>query len=173
MVKDPNAGSLSPKIPNENDPEHVKALRLWLKWLKRAQVGIATQPKGKWDAAKVRELAEKVAETYTTDEIEVLWVRLRELSTGEMLRHALSIIVTGNTEAEATEEPMKVPESYGLTEEGLMLRAAERFGQNPAEWPKTLSPEERAKVLANEIVRRREESEKMDAIRSALGILGA
>jgi hypothetical protein len=54
-----------------------------------------------------------------------------------------------------------------------MMRAAERFGQDPQTWPKTLSPEMRAQTIAHELVRRREENEKMDAIRAALGVLGA
>jgi hypothetical protein len=161
-------------VADEADPTHQRELRKWLKWVKRAQVSVSMQATEEWTGDKVKALAERAAKSFTNDEIELLWVRLRELSTGEMIRNAMTIIISPSADGGESDkgDSVQVPEAYAITEDGLMMRAAERFGQNPATWPKTLSPEERALTLANELVRRKEENERMDAIRAALGMMG-
>lgn len=49
------------------------------------------------------------------------------------------------------------PETYSVTEVGLLMRAAERFGQDPARWIDGLSQGWRALVLAHELLREHEE----------------
>lgn len=177
MRKDPNRGSASDPVPDLKDPDHQEDLRRWVRDLARAQVFLSTaeKPDESLTTEGVRAGVRAVARLYTSDELDHLWLSLRKLSTLSLVKEAMRVVLVKRDESDApagTSESVMVPESYDLTEDAILYRAACRAGQDPFAWVRGLSPQQRATALAHEIVMRREEDARLAVLRSAVGILG-
>lgn len=178
LKKDPNRGSAADPIPDPKDPLHQEELRRWVRDLARAQVFLATaeKPDDSLTADGLRSGVKAVARIYTADELDHLWLSLRKLSTLALVKEALRVVIVKREDQDAPTIPggdaLTIPESYDLTEDAILYRAACRAGQDPFAWVHGLSPQQRATALAHEIVMRREEDAKLAVLRSAVGILG-
>lgn len=187
MKKDPTKGSDAPFIPDRADPGYDKQLRRHVKDQQRAHLAIAMDAPDKQGAtytkaepanraAWLKEAVDRLADEWLDDVLQMMFERMGELTTVQLVRRAMTIIVEAR-DPEAKDKadapkPLEVPENYATTEEGLMLRVCERFGTDPASWPVTLSAEQRATYLANELVRQREESHRDGLLAAALSVVG-
>lgn len=164
MMKNPNAGSESPPIPNEADPKHQAELRRWVKAVMRSRVAMSLEPNTDgWDEAKLKAMVGELITTYTEEHINVLSAAAAQFSAARMVSDALkALVIAREPKAGATSgvgvvdlneaDKIDIPDQYDDSQAMLDLRICERFGQAPG-WEKTLSPDDQAKARAYELVR--------------------
>lgn len=178
LIRDPTKGSLAAPIPDELNPAHQAALRVWLRETQLAEIYLALQeaPDKLVDGTRLKKAAEALAETYTADELGFVWLRTRDLQTRGLVADAMKMILVARDPATPpadSDEGVAIPEQFDLAERALMYRAACRAGQDPHAWPDRLTPEQRAETLANELVFIREEQERLGLLRAIASIAGA
>lgn len=179
LIRDPTKGSLAPPIPDELNPVHQAALRVWLREQQYAEIFLATQENADKavDGPRLKKAVEILSETYTADELGFIWLRSRDLQTRGLVADALKLILVERdpaTPAAADDDGgVALPEKFDLSERALMYRAACRAGRDPHAWPAELTPEQRAETLAHELVFIREEQQKLELLRAVASIAGA
>lgn len=68
----------------------------------------------------------------------------------------------------ADRTPFRLPERYACSRAYMLLRAAERYGQHPALFARSLSPAESAVIAGQEMVRQAEERRAHEEMLAAL-----
>lgn len=63
-----------------------------------------------------------------------------------------------------------MPDRFGVTWRFMLLRCAERFGQNPARFIESLDAGEEAEMIAYERVRQHQEAEELRAVIASGGV---
>lgn len=168
--KDPNKGSAAPEIEDVRDPAFRAAQDIVTRERTIAEAAGAInlevdtstgqgltldKDKGAW----VRPAIQKMLDEFTEAEIMALWETTMVLSGPEVIRQFIgTLVVEAPKESTAAAKvPREIPENYAYTLEALTLSVCERFGQDPATWPATLSAEQMAEYLAFERIRLHEE----------------
>lgn len=171
----PRRGSASEPEPDDLDPVYQGELRAWLRKIQRAELAMAidlsaaiaprpekTAKAAEW--AKWIELAGAyLAERFAAPELELLWRTSRELGIRPIVAGALAVFIqkaepkSDKAPLVAVKSDLSIPENYDVTEDGLLMRAAERFGRDPFTWIDSLNAEQRAAAIAHELIRRPEE----------------
>lgn len=177
-IRDPTKGSRADPIPDEQNPKHQAALRVWLRKTQLAEIHLAMQPEADrtTDGARLEAAVGQLAERYTADELGFVWVQSRQLQTRGLVADAMKYILVARDPATppAADDDggVSIPEQYDLGERALLYRAACRAGQNPHAWPDSLTPEQRAETIAHELVFIREEQERLGLLRAVASMAG-
>lgn len=186
LVKDPDKGSLAPKIPDESSPAHQRALRVWVRDVMRAQVFLSIEFKDKATISpeELRKGVEELPDRFREDEIQLFWGAMQELSPKNLIRQAVRVIVIAAEDLKRAEEAglagiagngddgVVLPEAFAVTNDTILYRAAQRSGQDPFVWPRTLSPEQAAIAVAQELIAQKQEDDRAAVLKAAVGMLG-
>jgi hypothetical protein len=182
---DPTKGSNAPPIQRPDDVIYNRALRRWYANVMLAEVAIgiglvledgrpfpasgdAVTDNG-WLVDATKQLRDKM----TDADVRLLHEAIDQLGTVAMVKEAIRVLVVERDGSADVAPEIRIPEDYDNTETGLLLSAAERFGVgDPIAWIDGLDAGKRAMMLANELVRRQEENEKMRIAAAAVGIAG-
>lgn len=179
-MKDPNAGSLAPKVPNLNDAGYIDARRTWDSFTSLLFVAVAlelTDDEGKaWDPAgsdeDVRQwcigIADGVSKAVPRQQISAAFNRLMDLMEGDeaALQRALIVELPEGTETSERAEELRLPERYGISDLSVFLRICERFGMDPFVALRHSSPPALWRILAtHDRVRHQEETALAAAMR--------
>lgn len=189
LGKNPLQGSDAPPIPRDDDANYQKRSRRWYSDLRTAEACVAidlecpladaaytflTTPDDKrdeWLRLAVRELRKVVPEP----EIRLILETMDSLSTRDMVRESIKVLfVERDGEPKLSENEIRLPEKYDLTESGILMAAAARFHVgDPFAWVDGLDPAKRAIIIATEIAKMRDESEMKHLLLAAVGIASA
>lgn len=182
---DPTKGSNAPPIQRPDDVVYNRALRRWYANVTLAEVAIAIglelDPLGPFpasgDMVKDNEwlvaAAKQLRDQMTDADVRLLHEAMDQLGTLAMVKEAVRVLVVERDGSADVAPEIRIPEDYDNTETGLLLSAAERFGVgDPIAWIDGLDAGKRAMMLANELVRRQEEAERMRIAAAAVGLAG-
>ena len=124
-------------------------------------------------AAWVRPAIKKMEAEFTEAEIMTIWNASMVLGGPEAVKRFIgTLVVEAPKESTAAAKvPREIPENYAYTLEALTLAVCERFGQDPATWPATLSAEQMAEYLAFERIRLHEEKVRDEILAGLLKMM--
>ena len=176
MGQNPLAGSDAPPIAREDDLGHQRRLRQWFSDLTTAECAVAIDLGVSIDGAEpvvfdaceptkrgvwIRAAIEKMREL-TEPQIRLVRDTLHDLGTRQLVREALRVFVVQAGEQRGAGEEIEIPASYDTTEPGLLMAAAARFRVgDPFAWIDGLEPGKRAAILADELIHRRREEDRL------------
>lgn len=189
--KDPNAGSLS-TIPDTEDPNYQREVFWYHAMIRAAEVAVATDltlkdgrsfpQEGSIEDIKkwIEDAAGAVGAAFSAAEIDIMAAAMMAVSGFETLKAMAQLLVVElpkTTDVDSIEiapkDPLELPENWSRTDEGLMMRAAKEYGQDPFTWPLTLTSDQRNKVLAEQLIADREQAEMRTQLRILAAALGA
>ncbi|MBS0186687.1 MAG: hypothetical protein JSS51_01375 [Planctomycetes bacterium] len=188
LGKNPLAGTEAPPVPREDDVGYQKRLRRWYVDVRAAELAAAMDfehpiddtsesltfascPEARrsaWFASAVPALKSSLSEP----ELRLLTEEMHSLTTVPLVKEAIRILLVERDETRSAdgEKEIQVPQNYDRSELGLLMSAAERFGQDPLPWINRLEPGERQLILAQELIRKTEEAEKLTVLAAAARI---
>ncbi|MBX3380858.1 MAG: hypothetical protein KF805_12260 [Phycisphaeraceae bacterium] len=188
LGQNPTAGSLAPPIPREDDVGYQRRLRRWYIDLRAAEVCVAIDYEHSVsnEAAAItfancpeadrqawlRSAVDSIKSLLPEPELRMLSDSMHELSTVPMVKEAIKILII-EREGELppdVDNVIQIPQNYDRSEMGLLMTAAERYGQDPIPWIDQLEPAEKSAILAHEMIRRHEEAERMGMLMTAARI---
>lgn len=176
--KDPNKGSAAPEIEDLRDPAFraAQARAVRERTIAEAAAAIELEADGVTlasGAAWVRPAIKKMEAEFTEAEIMTIWNASMVLGGPEAVKRFIgTLVVEAPKESTAAAKvPREIPENYAYTLEALTLSVCERFGQDPATWPATLSAEQMAEYLAFERIRLHEEKVRDEILAGLLKMM--
>lgn len=182
MIPDPARGSLSLHVANTNDPGYLDAMRVYGRKYAAAEVAVAidlvlNDGPLPGDAGKRKDwiirAIDQVRREFIDSEIDALWNALHALTGIDAVKDMIrTLIVQVPAPKKGEKDTLEIPEHWARTEDGLLFRAASRFGQDPITWPLSLSADDRLRVIADQVLWQREEDTRLTilaGIRSAIG----
>lgn len=184
LGKNPLAGSEAPPIPRDDDAVYQKNLRRWYLNLRAAEavvaIDLAIDFKGGSYTFKtvserdreewLREAVKSLKSSMTEPEIRAITDTIERLNSRELVREAIKVmIVERDEDSKLDENAIKIPQNYDYTETGMLVSAAMQLGVgDPFPWIDSLDPGKRAAIIGAELIRRREESAKMEMMMSLM-----
>lgn len=141
MIKDPNAGSLAPKVPDQNDPKYRRERAAWFSSRLAVEaaiaLGAASDDGEEWNVDAPEEAnrswIEKIkvgmrAQPQTLLERIVAEARRDD----ENPRKTVEALIQDLGAQPVGSGAMRIPENYATTKLFAMLSVCERFGMDPA-----------------------------------------
>ncbi|MBS0187119.1 MAG: hypothetical protein JSS51_03560 [Planctomycetes bacterium] len=183
MRRNPEKGSLADPEPDLNDPAFQAAQRKLTQDVVAGEAAIACElslegtpfpaearAQGPW----IVRAAAWMQSVFSEAQLSTIYTVSRSMSGFDTIKaHAHSLIVEYTPKKDDEKrDPFELPKDWMRSEEGMLMRAAARFGQDPTTWPQSLSATDRAKILAEQMLSMREDAVRDNLLAMLLARLG-